>query len=1149
MRSNVTAILVAKHQGEKLDLTLQSLKAQTVMPDRIVVVACGPEGLAASVSGEGIDAVIAMNERASFGQAIAAAERGLAELEDTREEWLWLLAEDSAPEPSALEHLLLKVKASGTAVVAGPKLVDWHDPSRIIELSQGLTWAGGRWVLDRHELDQQQYDHYEDVLGVGPVGMLVRRDVWQRLDGFDPALPIYDDGLDFSVRARLAGYRVIVAPEARLRYARTGIAGPEINHRAGVLRRAHRQSRAASLYRRITYAPAVFAPLMWLGLPIIGVLGMMWALIRERPGTMLGEFVAALQVFFHPRSIWRARANIRRHNTAGWGAVRPLRTERKTVASVRMVRKESILAVQGRQREDLHFVQTGGLALTMSALAAGALFTWWLFGASFVTGGGAGQLTQSLGGLWSSTVSAAAVNVQSLGSFAHTIPADPFAWVLALMGTITFWNPSLAVIILLIGSVPAAALGGWMWASRLTEHAAGRLLAGIAWGASPVLLSALITGRITTLVVVVALPWLLYAASRASQSWSWAGVASFIAAVVLAAGPVLYPAALVLLITALACYPRGASKLCAIAIVPLALGVPRMLSAVASGRPLDMFADPSAPLEHTAAAPADMLLGFPEAGLGGLPGALSLIGVESWASPWIVAMCLVAPLAILAVVGACTGPVRRTIMLGLMTILGMLTAIVAPHLLLVPLGSELVAVSAGAGLALYWIGLISFASFGLKSLLRAEVPVAIVAMVGVVLLGLPTMVQQVRAESPLTVDRQPIPAVIDAEFAINPTQQALVITPLGEDELRAQLRGGNTLTLDRVRTAQLTAAKASEEQALSELVGSLASLGASELQEQLEAANIRFVLLGDTPGSGGAQIRSLLQEALDQSQALSPIGDTSHGLLWRVNESAPADGTEAAEGAEAADGAADASADAAEADDEAESAAQATAKLADDELDIQTTEQRPVSGKMLWAAQLILLGLMFLLALPTGEVRMRPEKHRKPRGRAAKKLAPLTDSGIAVAPAVQPGVAEPDDAVPGATEPGTAEADAADGEPNAEPGQHTATGESAAVLEDAAPHEVSDQTDEVPIITDAMLAGADPRGETGEARADETDDEPSADDEASADDEPALVHEEHELPDEDTIFVGGSADLSSPEVTGLDETTNTNDAYREARDE
>ncbi|MGO3834391.1 MAG: hypothetical protein ACTJGT_10535, partial [Microbacteriaceae bacterium] len=586
-----------------------------------------------------------------------------------------------------------------------------------------------------------------------------------------------------------------------------------------------------------------------------------------------------------------------------------------------------------------------------------------------------------------------------------------------------------------------------------------------------------------------------------------------------------YPSALEPVLISVACDPLGASILLPFSLVAVALGVPRMLSAVASGRPLDMFADPSAPLQHTAAAPADMLLGFPEAGLGGLPGALSLIGVESWASPWIVAMCLVAPLAILAVVGACTGPVRRTIMLGLMTILGMLTAVVAPHLLLVPLGSELVAVSAGAGLALYWIGLISFASFGLKALLRAEVPVAIVAMVGVILLGLPTMVQQVRAESPLTVDRQPIPAVIDAEFAINPTQQALVITPLGEDELRAQLRGGNTLTLDRVRTAQLTAAKASEEQALSELVGSLASLGASELQEQLEAANIRFVLLGDTPGSGGAQIRSLLQEALDQSEALSPIGDTSHGLLWRVNESAPADGGEAAEGADAADG----SADAAESDDEAESAAQATAQLADDELDIQTTEQRPVSGKMLWAAQLILLGLMFLLALPTGEVRMRPEKHRKPRGRAAKKLAPLTDSGIAVAPAAEAAADADADA-------GTAEADAADGELNAEP---------AAVLEDATPREVSDQTDEVPIITDAMLAEADPQGETGEAR----DDEPLAGDEASDDDEPALVHEEHELPDEDTIFVGGSADLSSPEVTGLDETTNTNDAYREARDE
>src|SRR5690606_23586354 len=172
-----------------------------------------------------------------------------------------------------------------------------------IELSQGLTWSGARWVLDRDELDQQQYDHYEDVLGVGPAGMLVRRDVWERLGGFDPALPVYDDGLDFSVRARLAGYRVVVAPEARLRFARTGIAGPEINHRNSVLQRAHRRARTAQLHRRVTYAPAIIAPFIWLALPIIGVLGMLWALIRERPGTMIGELLAALTVFFRPGRI------------------------------------------------------------------------------------------------------------------------------------------------------------------------------------------------------------------------------------------------------------------------------------------------------------------------------------------------------------------------------------------------------------------------------------------------------------------------------------------------------------------------------------------------------------------------------------------------------------------------------------------------------------------------------------------------------------------------------------------------------------------------------------------------------------------------------------------------------------------------------
>lgn len=978
MRSNVTAILVAQDRDEKLDQTIAALGAQTVAPDRIIVVAAGSEEFANTLGAGDFDAVIRVNPKSHFGAAIDVGVRGTHPFETHQHEWLWLLAADSAPEPDALAQLLLRVKSTATAAVAGPKLVDWDDPSRITELSQGLTWAGSRWVLDHQELDQQQYDHYEDVLGVGPVGMLVRRDVWQRLGGFDPALPVYDDGLDFSVRARLAGYRVIVAPAARLRFARSGIAGPEINHRESVLRRAHRRARAAQLHRRVTYAPALLAPFIWLALPLIGVLGMMWALIRERPGTMVGELWSALNVFVHPGRIRRARKLIRTQTTSGWRAVGPLRADRKTVKSVRMVRKESMLAAQGRHKEDLHFVQTGGLALTVSAVLIGIGLSWWMLDASFVTGGGVGQLSQSLANLWGSTVSAAAVNVQSLGSFASTIPADPFTWILALLGTITFWNPSFAIILLFTLALPLAALGGWMWTSRLTDHAAGRILAGIAWATTPVLMSALISGRVTTVVLTIALPWFFFAASRSVASWSWAGVASFVAAFVFASAPILIPAGVVMLIAGICANPRGATKLLAIAIVPLTLFAPQILSSIANGRFIEFFTDPGIQLPYEPAPVTELLLGFPTTGFGGLPEMLEAFGIADGVAPWIIVLTAAAPMGVLAAIGLVSGNPRGTVLLGLAGIAGLATAMIAPQIAIVPLSTGFVPVWAGSGLAVYVLALISLAVIGTRALFRAQLPVSIIAMVGVVMLAVPGLIQIATSDTRIEPDRHPTPAVVSAELRSHPHSQALVLTPLGENETRAELLNRNTLALDRIRTTQLTTAESDDERARADLVASLVSLGAGDVVERLTAARIKFVLLRDAPGSEGTQLRSLMQEAFDQSAALAPVGATSHGLLWRVN-----DAETDAEGG-------DTPSETNVPDEVLEDAAQ----LGEDELDIPVSVERPVSGKMLWGAQLILLGLMVLLALPTGEVREKPARRRSRDVRGTKVASQASVSAV-----------------------------------------------------------------------------------------------------------------------------------------------------------
>ena len=53
-----------------------------------------------------------------------------------------------------------------------------------------------------------------DVLAVGSAGMLVRREVWDALGGFDADYVAYCEDVYLSLRAWQAGYRVVHEPEA-----------------------------------------------------------------------------------------------------------------------------------------------------------------------------------------------------------------------------------------------------------------------------------------------------------------------------------------------------------------------------------------------------------------------------------------------------------------------------------------------------------------------------------------------------------------------------------------------------------------------------------------------------------------------------------------------------------------------------------------------------------------------------------------------------------------------------------------------------------------------------------------------------------------------------------------------------------------------
>ena len=315
---HVTAILVAHDGARWLPATLTTVAGLTRRPDVLVGVDTASTDGSADLLREsfGDDRVTTAARDAGFGAAVAAGiahadarvEAGLAPAVPPGSlSWVWLLHDDSAPAPDALEQLLRTSDTAPSAAVLGPKVRGWHDMRLLLECGLTVSGSGRRTTgLERGEHDQGQHDAVRDVLAVGSAGMLVRRDVWDALGGFDPRLPMFRDDLDLGWRANEAGHRVLVAPAAVVHHAEAGAGGRR--PLAAVSGTPHRADRAAATYSSLVHAGGWRVVPQTLRVAIGTLLRALGLLLAKVPREAADELAALIAVLAHPGRVREGRA-------------------------------------------------------------------------------------------------------------------------------------------------------------------------------------------------------------------------------------------------------------------------------------------------------------------------------------------------------------------------------------------------------------------------------------------------------------------------------------------------------------------------------------------------------------------------------------------------------------------------------------------------------------------------------------------------------------------------------------------------------------------------------------------------------------------------------------------------------------------------
>lgn len=892
MQTSVLAVVVVHDEPEYLSATLLGLKNQTRSIEQIIVLDTSNSDECSKIATDfGITSVHRLSPKYSLQQSLAFATKHLGSAT-----WLWLLHEDSAPKPDALEHLLRAVELSPSVAIAGPKLLNWSNEKLIGQMGLTLTRGGDLFSKVNNEIDQSQHDEIADVLAVGTAAALIRVDVLKQLDGFDPAAPELAADLDFSIRARMSGHRVIVVPQARVLHAALSLSGKRSKSWLGTTTKS--ALRRSAIHLRLAYSPLPIAILFWIALPALGVIRSIGRLIAKRPDRIWSELSSASWGFLTIFSRLSSRARISRTKVVGFSKLDGLRASWQELrnanrAALEAEQSQATLAAFERgefevenQESTRGFSAAGGLWIALVITAISFKF----FPSNLAAvGGGLLPLSDS----WLSLFSRAGASFQPIG-LGYFAPSDPFVWVLALLGATTFWAPSLSLALVLLFAKAIAFAGAWRVISLVTSSNLVRNLAALSFAFWPALSLAQQEARITAVIAQILLPWLVFSMARAAgigkqsfstQTWSWVAVSGLLFSVVAASAPNIIPVLLVALTLLIASHIRRIGYLIWIPLPAAAIFGPTVVYYLFQiFQPLALLADPGRPQSSSTAYFWQQFLGGASYGIELAP----LGAVSSW---------LVVPVAIFALLSLLTKRwlLATGLWLSVLLIAGLSWFVGNLSFAALGVGSaastqEFVNGSGAAGLGLLGLLMAVLFAIYLSEFRSVRLRKAVATLSLLFTIAPSAAVFALASPEVKYTDGRVVPSIVAAEAAAGSGLKLLLISPElttgGEVIFGAEVVSGDGVQLEDVSLSyrfalnSIKQERAEQYQTLAQLVADLASANGADLNKIITQAEVGYVLVPDASSAISAQ----LAISLDSVEELETIGQTDFGRLWRVRD-------------------------------------------------------------------------------------------------------------------------------------------------------------------------------------------------------------------------------------------------------------------------
>jgi len=204
------SVVIVTHQSEAfIGRVLDLLVADDDGPDEIIVVDNASTDETRRIVDRSDVRLVALEDNTGFAGGCHAG------VDAANGDIIVFAGHDTVPRPGWIPPLVAAL--DDLEVGAAMATIEDSDNPEVFNTSGGhLTYYGIAWVSDLGDPIPNTEAALVDVAFPSGAAMAIRREVWDRFDGFRRSLFMYHEDTDLGWRLRLAGLRVVRVPESRV---------------------------------------------------------------------------------------------------------------------------------------------------------------------------------------------------------------------------------------------------------------------------------------------------------------------------------------------------------------------------------------------------------------------------------------------------------------------------------------------------------------------------------------------------------------------------------------------------------------------------------------------------------------------------------------------------------------------------------------------------------------------------------------------------------------------------------------------------------------------------------------------------------------------------------------------------------------------